>query len=75
MTALPNSTCPICNGANECAPARTANLAAPCWCAAVSIGDAVMLRVPECARYRSCLCPTCAGVTAGALATAAGDLT
>jgi cysteine-rich CWC protein len=75
MKAQPKSVCPVCNGANDCAPARTGNLATPCWCAEMSIGDAVMGRVPEHARNRSCVCSTCAGARHATLPKAVGDLT
>jgi hypothetical protein len=75
VSALANRICPLCNGANDCAPARTGNLATPCWCAAVAIRVAVMAGVPQRARNRSCVCSTCAGARRATLPKAVGDLT
>jgi hypothetical protein len=61
---LPNSTCPLCGGPNQCAVARSGSFATPCWCAGVTIDPAALARIPDEARAQSCVCPRCAGVAA-----------
>jgi putative acetyltransferase len=61
---LPNERCPLCGGANGCAPARSGDLATPCWCATAAITDALLARVPESERGRACVCAACAGAAA-----------
>lgn len=60
LTPLPNLACPLCGGANACAPAASGSFETPCWCRDVVIAADVLARVPEQERLRSCLCPRCA---------------
>lgn len=62
MDAKPNAICPLCGGPNACAPARSGDLATPCWCRDVTIAAAVLARVPAAQRGEACICPRCAGV-------------
>jgi hypothetical protein len=62
MKALPNTTCPLCGGANQCAPASTGSLETPCWCTQVTISREALARIPADSIDRACLCPRCAGV-------------
>ena len=54
------STCPLCNGSNECAVASSGNFDTPCWCSGVTMDPAALARVPETERGRACLCRKCA---------------
>lgn len=66
MQALPETQCPLCGGANQCAPAQTGRLDVECWCSKAAISPAALARVPTDKINKACLCPRCAaGVTAG----------
>ncbi|MEJ7931585.1 cysteine-rich CWC family protein [Ramlibacter sp. AN1015] len=55
--------CPLCGADNLCAMERerlTGEAQPPCWCTGVTFGAALLERVPEPARLRACICPTCA---------------
>lgn len=60
MEALPQDQCPLCGGANQCAPARTGRLDVPCWCTTVAVPAEVLARIPQAQIRRACLCPRCA---------------
>ncbi len=62
---LPHSTCPLCGAANHCAPASAGTFAVACWCTGASISAESLSRVPEAMRGKACLCPSCAGSSAG----------
>jgi hypothetical protein len=64
LQALPNRTCPLCGGPNQCAPAHSGRLDVACWCSApgVSISPEVLARVPAAELGRACICSRCAGV-------------
>ena len=53
----PNHACPVCGGANECAPARSGSFDTPCWCTTVTIPAANTRATEDSA---SCLCVRCA---------------
>lgn len=59
---LPNLICPLCGGANQCAPAEAGSFDVACWCSAVSISAEVLARVPAELINTACLCPSCAGM-------------
>lgn len=61
MKPLPNSTCPVCGGPNACAPARTGDFAASCWCAAVTPDPAALAALPAELVDTACLCRRCLG--------------
>jgi hypothetical protein len=61
----PNHVCPLCGGPNECAVARSGDFATPCWCREVTFDAAVLARVPEAQRNRSCICKLCAAAPSG----------
>lgn len=56
------TTCPLCGGPNDCAPAQSGDLATPCWCRDVPIATDVLARIPAAQRNVACICPRCAGV-------------
>ncbi|TAJ53028.1 MAG: DNA or RNA helicase of superfamily II [Nevskiaceae bacterium] len=60
LQALPNSQCPLCGGANQCAPARAGTLDVECWCTRATISPQALARVPAEWVNRACLCPRCA---------------
>ncbi|HEX5362312.1 MAG TPA: cysteine-rich CWC family protein [Fluviicoccus sp.] len=60
LTALPNTRCPLCGGANDCAPASTGRLDVTCWCTTAAISPEALARVPAELVNKACLCPRCA---------------
>lgn len=60
LPALPNQQCPLCGGANQCAPARAGRLDVECWCTKATISPQALARVPAEWVNRACLCPRCA---------------
>ncbi len=58
--AAPNVVCPLCGGANACAPAASGRLDEPCWCTTTSFSAELLARVPEALRGVSCVCLACA---------------
>ncbi|MEW9900573.1 cysteine-rich CWC family protein [Chitinivorax sp. PXF-14] len=60
MTPKPNSTCPLCYGPNQCAPARSGSFDTPCWCTDALIDPLALALVPDAQRGEACLCPRCA---------------
>ncbi len=60
MTPKPNSTCPLCHGPNQCAPARSGSFDTPCWCTDAVIDPQALARIPDAQRGEACLCPCCA---------------
>jgi hypothetical protein len=62
MAAEPrrNLLCPLCGGANACAPARSGDFGQPCWCQAATFSAALLARVPEPLRDLACVCAACA---------------
>lgn len=65
MQALPETRCPLCGGANQCAPAQTGKLDVECWCSTAAISPQALARVPADKINKACLCPRCAaGVNA-----------
>lgn len=61
-TALPALVCPLCGGANQCAPASSGTLDVPCWCTKATIDREALARVPKAFVDKACLCPRCAGL-------------
>jgi GNAT superfamily N-acetyltransferase len=64
MTPKRNSSCPLCGGPNDCAPARTGSFDEPCWCMSVAFDPEALARIPEATRNQACLCRRCATGTA-----------
>ena len=60
MQSKANHVCPLCGGANDCAPARSGCLDTRCWCSEVTIGAELLARVPAAQRNQSCICRRCA---------------
>lgn len=60
LQALPNNLCPLCGGANQCAPAQAGRLDVECWCTRAAVSREALARVPEALVNRACLCPRCA---------------
>ena len=69
----PNLLCPLCGGANACAPAQSGSFDSACWCTTVPFDAELLARVPEAERGMSCICRACvASATAGARGAAPG---
>jgi hypothetical protein len=64
MKPLPNTTCPLCGGLNECAPAAAGHFNVECWCTTAVISPEALKRVPSELVNKACLCPRCAGLVA-----------
>lgn len=60
MQPLANPTCPLCGGANQCAPATAGTFAVECWCTTAAISPEALARVPAELVGKACLCPRCA---------------
>ncbi len=60
QTPLPNLTCPLCGGANQCAPATQGSFEVECWCTTASISPEALARIPKASLNKTCLCPRCA---------------
>ncbi|HCT39928.1 MAG TPA: DNA or RNA helicase of superfamily II [Moraxellaceae bacterium] len=60
LQALPETRCPLCGGANQCAPAQAGRLDVECWCSKAVISPAALARVPADKINKACLCPRCA---------------
>jgi hypothetical protein len=60
MQSLPNYVCPLCGGANQCAPAEAGRLDVDCWCTKASVSPDALARVPAHLVNKACLCPRCA---------------
>lgn len=60
MQPLANHTCPLCGGANQCAPAAAGTFAVECWCTTAAISPDALARVPAELVGKACLCPRCA---------------
>jgi hypothetical protein len=65
----PNLLCPLCGGANACAPARSGRFDEPCWCRDATFNAALLARVPAPLRDVACVCAACAAADAGSRAT------
>lgn len=63
--ALPHPDCPLCGGPNDCAPARSGDLATPCWCRDASFPPGLLARVPAADAGRACICPACVAAAGG----------
>jgi|TARA_R110000851_G_scaffold277534_2_gene430651 hypothetical protein len=57
---LANTLCPLCGGANQCAPAGVGRFDVACWCATAVVSEEALRRVPLGAVDKACLCPRCA---------------
>jgi Cysteine-rich CWC len=66
----PNLVCPLCGGANACAPARSGRFGEACWCENATFSAALVDRVPEALRGVSCICAACAASAAESPGTA-----
>jgi hypothetical protein len=64
-TPLPNSTCPLCGGANQCAPAGAGSFEVECWCRTAPVNAEALARIAPEQRGRACLCPRCAAGAGG----------
>jgi len=56
----PNLLCPLCGGANACAPATSGRFDTPCWCRAATFSAALLARVPAPLQGVACVCAACA---------------
>jgi len=57
--------CPLCGESNDCQLCTVNAYKGPCWCAKVSVPDALLLRVPPDLKNRACICHKCIGNFAG----------
>ncbi|MEO8310453.1 MAG: cysteine-rich CWC family protein [Caldimonas sp.] len=62
----PHLICPLCGGANACAPAQSGRFDVACWCTTASFDAGLLARVPEALRGVSCICSACATSAAAA---------
>ncbi|HSC64035.1 MAG TPA: cysteine-rich CWC family protein [Caldimonas sp.] len=67
----PSLRCPLCGGANACAPARSARFDTPCWCEGATFPAELLARIPAPLRGVACVCAACAA-RAGSAAPATG---
>jgi len=67
MTAepAPHLRCPLCAGANACAPARSGTFDEPCWCRDATFSVALLARVPAPVRGVACVCAGCVAADTG----------
>ena len=61
----PNLRCPLCGGANACAPAASGRFDEPCWCRTATFPAALLARIPAPLRDVACVCAACATAAAG----------
>lgn len=73
MKPLANQLCPLCGGANQCAPASAGQFEVECWCARVRISQAALDRLPPDQVDKACLCPGCAAELASQAQQQSGD--
>lgn len=62
---LTNIVCPLCGGANQCAPDEAGSFDVECWCSTVAISTDALARIPPDQVNKACLCPRCAAGLAG----------
>jgi hypothetical protein len=62
MNQKSNCICPLCGNPNECALAQSGSAETPCWCHGVEIDPAIIAKVPEVQRNKSCICRRCAAL-------------
>ena len=62
QTPLPETACPVCGAANQCAVAQAGTFDVECWCKNVTFSTAALERVPDEKRRKACLCPMCAAL-------------
>jgi hypothetical protein len=60
VKALANNVCPLCGGANLCAPANSGRLDVDCWCTKVKFSRETLAQVPDHLIDKACLCQRCA---------------
>ena len=56
--------CPLCGQQNRCAmeiERETGVKQPPCWCSQTRFDASLLLKVPEQARGKACICAACAG--------------
>ena len=70
MTPLANTACPLCGGANQCAPASSGSFETACWCTKAGIAPEALARVPPDLVDKAGLGPRCASGVADAAAVA-----
>jgi hypothetical protein len=61
LGALREPACPLCGGANACAPAASGSLETPCWCSDARFAPALLARARAGGRA-GCICASCAAV-------------
>jgi len=66
-TPIRNLSCPLCGGANACAPAQCGSFDTACWCQTASFDPALLAAVPEAARGLACICARCAATSISAV--------
>lgn len=73
MQPLPNTTCPLCGGSNQCTPANTGRFDPECWCTKAAISPEALAKIPPELVNKACLCPRCAAGLPPSINTPAGD--
>jgi len=51
--------CPLCGDPNNCQLCTTLAYKGPCWCATLTIPDALIARVPADLKNKACICRKC----------------
>lgn len=58
-TCSTTGNCPLCQGDNACRLVSVQSYKGPCWCEQTDIPAGLLEQLPEAARGRACICPTC----------------
>jgi len=53
--------CPLCSRQNDCQLCGIAGHKGPCWCASISVPEALLARVAPELKNRACICRQCIG--------------
>ncbi|WP_373280224.1 cysteine-rich CWC family protein [Leeia oryzae] len=54
-----STTCPLCGGNNQCAPAICGRLDVDCWCSDKTFPPALLAQVPADLKHKVCICAAC----------------
>jgi hypothetical protein len=57
--AVNPARCPLCGHSNHCQLCTLTAWKGPCWCAQVSIPEALRARISAESRDQGCICPSC----------------
>ncbi|WP_158304076.1 cysteine-rich CWC family protein [Cellvibrio japonicus] len=60
MYPHPTLFCPLCGGANQCAPASEGSFEVDCWCKTQPVSAEARTRAARTGISHACICPRCA---------------